>query len=656
LVAGELGRSRRYLVLGICCMSLFIVGLDTTILNVGLPSLKHDLHAPDSGLQWTIDAYGLVIASLLLFSGSMGDRFGRRRVFRIGLTLFSAGSLLCSLAPGLGWLIVFRMVQAIGGSMLNPVAMAIITNTFTDRRERARAIGVWGAVIGLSMALGPVLGGVLVDGVSWRAIFWINVPIGLAAMVLTGRYVPESKAPRARRFDPMGQVLVAATLGTLTYAIIEAPSAGWTSTRTVVMFVLAAAALAGLVVVESRRHEALLDMRFFRSAPFSGATAVAVCAFAVLGGFLFLNTLYLQNVRGYSALHAGLLTLPMAAFAAIMPPISGRLVGGYGPRPSLVAAGVALPASGLLLTFLGPHTSLMLVIAAYGVRHAGRPGRGGGGGRLDQPAGRERARCRHLRLGRGAPGRRRRRPGGDRPDQLGRLVDHGRLWSGHRRARPRDHRILGSRHREPDRGTLRDSGAAAGTGRGPDRHRGGAAGVVTAGTPVRASDRPAETVTMDGMTVPVVAASSVVAASDLDQAAPPDDVAARVWCRMRELVLDRNERRREVCEALDLSFIRVKALLKLRPGPRTMRELAGALVIDRPYATVVVDELERRGLVERTVHPSDRRCRQVALTLAGEEAAHRADQILSDPPAALAGLPAADLEALDRLTAALETW
>jgi EmrB/QacA subfamily drug resistance transporter len=363
--AEPLSKSRRYLVLAICCSSLFIVGLDTTILNVGLPSLKHDLHAPDSGLQWTIDAYGLVIASLLLFSGSMGDRFGRKRVFRTGLILFSAGSLLCSLAPGLGWLIVFRMIQAVGGSMLNPVAMAIITNTFTERRERARAIGVWGAVIGLSMALGPVLGGVLVDGIGWRSIFWINVPIGLAAMVLTGLFVPESKAPRARRFDPAGQLLVAATLGTLTYGIIEAPSAGWTSTQTIVMFVIAAVALVGLVIVETRREEALLDMRFFRSVPFSGATGIAVCAFAALGGFLFLNTLYLQNVRGYSALHAGLMTLPMAAFAAIMPPISGRLVGSRGPRPSLVVAGIALPASGLLLTFLGPLTSLVLLISAY---------------------------------------------------------------------------------------------------------------------------------------------------------------------------------------------------------------------------------------------------------------------------------------------------
>ncbi|MBL7498413.1 DHA2 family efflux MFS transporter permease subunit [Frankia sp. CNm7] len=363
--ATELSKNRRYLVLAVCCSSLFIVGLDTTILNVGLPSLKDDLRAPDSGLQWTIDAYGLVIASLLLFSGSMGDRFGRRRIFRIGLVLFSAGSLLCSLAPTLGWLIAFRMVQAVGGSMLNPVAMGIITNTFTDRRERARAIGIWGGVIGLSMAVGPVLGGLLVQGVSWRSIFWINVPVGIAALVLTTLYVPESKAATARRFDPLGQLLVAATLGSLTYAIIEAPAAGWTSTQSIVSFSIAAAALAGLVGCESRRDEPLLDLRFFRSAPFAGATAIAACAFAAMGGFLFLNTLYLQNVRGYSALHAGLMMLPMAAVTAPTAPLSGRLVANHGPRPSLLIAGVALPASGVLLAFVGPDTSLAQLICAY---------------------------------------------------------------------------------------------------------------------------------------------------------------------------------------------------------------------------------------------------------------------------------------------------
>ncbi|MEV4257999.1 MFS transporter, partial [Spirillospora sp. NPDC049652] len=192
----ETGRRRRLLVLAICCMSLLIVSLDNTVLNVAIPAMQRDFHASMSGLQWTIDAYLIVLAGLMITSGSTADRLGRRRVFQVGLTLFSAGSLLCSLAPSLGWLIAARVVQAVGGSMLNPVAMSIITNTFTEPRERARAIGVWGGVVGISMAAGPLVGGVLVDSVGWRAIFWLNLPIGLAALVLTQVFVPESRAPR----------------------------------------------------------------------------------------------------------------------------------------------------------------------------------------------------------------------------------------------------------------------------------------------------------------------------------------------------------------------------------------------------------------------------------------------------------------------------
>jgi len=189
----ELSDKRKRLVLVICCMSLFIVGVDVTIVNVALPSIQHSFHATVSDLQWTIDAYSLVIACLLMLSGSLADRFGRRRVFQIGLIIFSLGSLLCSVAPGLGWLVASRGLQAIGGSMLNPVALSIIFNTFTDHTSRARAMGVWGSVFGLSLALGPVLGGVLVSGIGWRAIFWINVPVGLTAIVLTGIFVPNRR-------------------------------------------------------------------------------------------------------------------------------------------------------------------------------------------------------------------------------------------------------------------------------------------------------------------------------------------------------------------------------------------------------------------------------------------------------------------------------
>lgn len=195
LTRPQLPRGRQLVVLAICCMSLLIVSLDNTALNVALPSLRRDLGASVSGLQWVIDAYTLVLASLLMLAGSTADRIGRRKVFVTGLVVFALGSLLCSLAPNLEALIAFRAVQAVGGSMLNPVAMSIITNTFTEPAARARAIGVWGAVVGISLALGPLVGGALVESVGWRAIFWVNLPVALLALLLTLRYVPESRAP-----------------------------------------------------------------------------------------------------------------------------------------------------------------------------------------------------------------------------------------------------------------------------------------------------------------------------------------------------------------------------------------------------------------------------------------------------------------------------
>jgi EmrB/QacA subfamily drug resistance transporter len=361
----ELSRQRRLLILAICCLSLFITGLDNTIVNVALPSIQRDLHAPLSGLQWTVDAYTLVMASFLILAGSTADRLGRRRIFQIGLATFTLGSLLCSLAPGLGWLVVFRMLQAVGGSMLNPVAVSIITNTFTGPRERPRAIGVWGGVYGLSIALGPLLGGILVAGVGWRGIFWVNIPVGLAAIALTALFVPESRAAHARRLDPVGQALVIVTLASLTYAIIEGPRAGWLSPVILGLFAVAAASAAGLVAYELRRREPLLDLRFFRSAPFSGATLIAISAFAAMGGFLFLNTLYLQDVRGFSALHAGLYTLPVAAMTVFCAPLSGWIIGRRGPRLPLLVSGVTMTVGGLLLTGLAPATPAGRIVAAY---------------------------------------------------------------------------------------------------------------------------------------------------------------------------------------------------------------------------------------------------------------------------------------------------
>jgi EmrB/QacA subfamily drug resistance transporter len=362
---GELSHRHKAGVLLICCMSLFIVGLDITVVNVALPSIGQELHAGISGLQWTVGAYTVVMASLLLFSGSTADRFGRKRTFVVGLTVFSLGSLGCSLAPSVGLLVAFRVVQAVGGSMMNPIAMSIITNTFTDARERAQAVGVWGAVFGISMALGPIVGGTLVSSVGWRSIFLINLPVGLAAIILTLRFIPESRAPRPRRFDPVGQGFVIVLLATLTYGIIEAPSRGWSSALIVAAFAASAAALLGLLVYEPRRADPLIDLRFFRSAPFTSSIVIAVAAFAAFGGFLFLNTLYLQEARGLSPVQAGLATVPMALMTVLASPLSGRIVGRHGPRVPLAISGVCSVIACAMLTGIGPQTPLAWLFAAY---------------------------------------------------------------------------------------------------------------------------------------------------------------------------------------------------------------------------------------------------------------------------------------------------
>jgi EmrB/QacA subfamily drug resistance transporter len=361
----HLSRRQRLVVLGICSMSLLIVGLDVTAVNVALPSIHHSLHASLSGLQWTVDAYSLVLASFVMLAGSTGDRLGRRRTFQTGLVVFSLGSLLCALAPTDGMLIAARVLQALGGAMLNPVAMSIVRNVFEDPRERARAIGVWGAVFGISMALGPIVGGVLVDLSSWRAVFLINVPVGLIAIALTAAFVPESRAPHPRRLDPVGQVLVIVALGTLTYGIIEGNKLGWLSAEIVSIFAVSLVSFATLVRYELRRREPLLEVRFFRSAPFAGASAIAVCLFGAIGGFLFLNTLYLQGVRGLSPFHAGLYTLPMAGMMVIFAPLSGRIVAHRGSRVPLTIGGFAVMVAALMLTTLSRSTSLWLLFLAY---------------------------------------------------------------------------------------------------------------------------------------------------------------------------------------------------------------------------------------------------------------------------------------------------
>lgn len=367
-MANDSGSPRhRWLVLGICCTSLLVVSMDNTIVNVALPAIRADLAASITELQWTVDAYTLVLACFLMLAGATGDRLGRRRTFQTGLAVFGLGSLLCSLAPSVGWLIAARAVQGIGGTMLNPIALSIVTNVFVDPRERARAIGIWGSVVGISLGLGPVLGGLLTETVGWRAIFWVNVPIVLAALALTARFVPESRAAHARRPDPVGQVLVVILLGSVTTAVIEAPRLGWTSGAVLGLAAAAVVSLAALLVWERRRREPLLELGFFASVPFSSATVIAVCAFAGFASFLFLSTLYLQEVRGLSSLAAGLALLPAAVTSTVCAPLSGRLVASRGSRLSLVVAGIAMTAVALVLTQVGPTTPEWVLLVVFGV-------------------------------------------------------------------------------------------------------------------------------------------------------------------------------------------------------------------------------------------------------------------------------------------------
>ncbi len=346
-------------------MSLLLVGMDVTIVNVALPAMEHDFHARLSELQWIVDAYTLVVASLLMMAGAVSDRLGRRKVFQVGLTIFTTGSLLCSLAPNIGTLIGFRAFQGLGASMLNPVALSIIANAFKDAKARARAIGIWGAVAGLSFGVGPLLGGFLTQTVGWRAIFWINVPLGVLAFVLAAKFVPESKAAKARAFDPVGQALVFVGLTALTSGVIEGPHLGWKSGWIWALFAVAAAAFAGFGAYELRQEKPLLDLRFFRSVPFTGATLTAVAAYGSFAAFLFLNALYLQHQRGISPFRTGLYLLPLAIFLTLTAPLSGWLVGATGPRIPLVVAGASFVGSAAMLTRLSGATPVWWLLVSY---------------------------------------------------------------------------------------------------------------------------------------------------------------------------------------------------------------------------------------------------------------------------------------------------
>lgn len=359
------GRGRRAVIVGVCCLTVFMIAIDTTVVNLALPLIARGLDAGVAELQWTIAAYSVTTASLMLTSGSIGDRFGRRAVLQVGLAVFTLASLGCSLAPNVGLLIAFRSLQGAGGSALTPMAMGVITATLADPSARARAMGIWSGTFGVGMAAGPVLGGVLADALGWRSLFWLNIPVGMIEIAVAGLVIPAARAQHRRRLDPAGQVLVIVFLACLTYGIIEGPSAGWRSAAVVTVFACSAGALVVLLTWERSRVDPLIDLRAFRSLPFSGALLITVCAFTCLGGFLFLTTLYLQDVRGLTAWQAGLWLIPLAATTAAAGPIAGRVMGRHGGRGLFIAAGTAFAGSCLMLALAPEPPPAGLLLTSY---------------------------------------------------------------------------------------------------------------------------------------------------------------------------------------------------------------------------------------------------------------------------------------------------
>lgn len=349
----------------VCASALFLVGLDTTIVTVGLPQIGQGLGLHADRLAWVVDAYTVPFASLLITSGALADRFGRRRVFHAGLVVFALASLLGAVAPTLGWLIAARAIQGVGASMLTPVALAIVVGVMTSPQERAQAIGVWASVFGLSMAAGPVTGGALIAFFDWRAVFWINAPVVVLAIVLVALLVPESRARRARRLDLPGQVLLVVLLGTAVALLIEVPHAGWTSPVTLAGLAVLALTLLGFVVVESRRREPLIEPALFRHPGFTGAVIGAIAIFVGFSMTLLLTTMLLQDTEHWTPLAAGAATLPMAAGAIVGAPLSGYLTGRVGPRMPMLVAGTLLTLGGGLLTVLTAGTNLPVLLTAY---------------------------------------------------------------------------------------------------------------------------------------------------------------------------------------------------------------------------------------------------------------------------------------------------
>jgi EmrB/QacA subfamily drug resistance transporter len=338
---------RRWYALGVLCLSLLVISVDNSILNVALPTIVRELGATGSDLQWIVDAYVIVFACLLLTAGALGDKFGRRGALSFGLIMFGACSALASFATTPGMLVAARGLMGIGAAFIFPTTLSILTNTFTGS-ERARAIGVWAGVTGLGIAIGPTVGGLLVENFSWGAVFLINVPICLAALVLGHFFVPTSRDPENRALDPVGAGLSIIALVGLLYAIIQAPTLGWTATPVVGSFVVGLLFLSLFAVWELRTSSPMLDLRVFENPRFSAASSVITLSTFALFGAIFLLTQYFQFVLGYSPLKSGILSMPVAVGLMVTAPNAPKLVSRWGTK-NVVVLGLGINAIGLLL-------------------------------------------------------------------------------------------------------------------------------------------------------------------------------------------------------------------------------------------------------------------------------------------------------------------
>jgi EmrB/QacA subfamily drug resistance transporter len=334
--------NRRWWTLGAMCFALFMIMLDNTVVNVALPSIQKDLHSSISGLEWTVNAYTLSFAVLLVTGGRLGDIFGRRRMFLLGVVVFGLSSAFIAMSQSEAWLVTGRAVQGLGAALMMPATLSIITNAFPPH-ERGKAIGTWAGVSALALAIGPVVGGALVENVSWQSIFLLNVPVAAIAVFVTLAATQESRDETStHHIDFPGVAAITVGLGAIVLALVEANSWGWGSARILGLFALGAAALIAFAVAEMRVLEPMVDFSFFRSRSFLGANLVAfMVTFAMLSVFFFL-ALYMQNIKGYTPLQAGVRFLPTTLVIIVIGPIAGRLSDRIGPRPPMVV--------GLLLT------------------------------------------------------------------------------------------------------------------------------------------------------------------------------------------------------------------------------------------------------------------------------------------------------------------